>query len=108
MGTALSKIGLKIALNTVPSQTTTDYLVCLKVISSFETQSRKESWIEDPYSVDRNTTPTNNVAARGTAWERRARASFNDYELKLKKTIGNWRIHSTGLYLISQEELIKK
>lgn len=98
MGTALSKIGLKIALNTVPSQTTTDYLVCLKVISSFETQSRKESWIEDPYSVDRNTTPTNNVAARGTAWERRARASFNDYELKLKKN--HWELENTFHWFI--------
>lgn len=60
-------------------------------------------------SVYRNTTPTNNVVARATAWERLAMASFNDYELKLKKKIiGNLRIHSTGLYLISQEELIKK
>lgn len=93
--------------NTVPSPATVDYLVCLKVISSFETQGKKESWIKDTYSVYRNTTPTNNVVARGTAWERLARASFNDYELKLKKIIGNLRIHSTGLYLISQEELIK-
>ena len=77
--------------HTVPSQTTTDYLVCLKVISS-ETQSKKESWIKDPHSVDRNTTPTNNVVARGTAWGRLARASFNDYELKLKKKkpFGTW------------------
>lgn len=91
------------------SQAAIYYLVCLKVISSFETHGKKESWIKDPYSVYRNTTPTNNVVARATAWERLAMASFNDYELKLKKKIiGNLRIHSTGLYLISQEELIKK
>lgn len=91
------------------SQATIYYLVCLKVISSSETHGKKESWIKDPYSVYRNTTPTNNVVARATAWERLAMASFNDYELKLKKKIiGNLRIHSTGLYLISQEELIKQ
>lgn len=37
-----------------------------------------------------------------------ARASFDDYELKTqkKKSLGTW--DSTGLYLISQEELIKQ
>lgn len=91
------------------SQATIYYLVCLKVISSFKTHCKKESWIKDPYSIYRNTTPTNNVVARATAWERLAMASFNGYELKFKKKIiGNLRIHSTGLYLISQEELIKK
>lgn len=98
----------KLFCNMVTSHATTYYLVCLKVISSFETQGKKESWIKDPYSVYRNTTPTNNVVARGAAWERLAMASCNDYGLKLKKIIGNLRIHSTDLYLISQEELIKK
>lgn len=105
----LSKMGIKNCIcNIVASQATIHYLVCLKVISSFKTQGKKESWIKDPYSAYRNTTPTNNVVARETAWERLAMASFNDYELKLKKKIiRNLRIHSTGLYLISQEELIK-
>lgn len=95
--------------NTVTSQVTIHYLVCLKVISSFKTQGKKGSWIKDPYSIYRTTTPTNNVVARGAAWERLAMASFDDYELKFKKKIiGNLRIHSTELYLISQEELIKK
>lgn len=99
----------KLFCNMVTSHATTYYLVCLKVISSFKTQGKKESWIKDPYSVYRNTTPTNNVVARGAAWERLAMASCNDYEFKLrKKIIGNLRIHSTDLYLISQEELIKK
>lgn len=94
--------------NTVTSQATIHYLVCLKVISSFETQGKKGSWIKDPCSIYRTTTPTNDVVARGAAWGRLAMASFNDYELKFKKIIGNLRIHSTELYLISQEELIKK
>lgn len=71
--------------NTVTSQATVHYLVCLKVISSLETQGKKGSWIKDPYSIYRTTTPTNNVVARGAAWERLAMASFNDYELKFKK-----------------------
>lgn len=110
MLTVLSKTGAGNRIcNSVTSWATIHYLVCLKVTSSFETQGKKESWIKDPYSVYRNTTPTNNVVARGAAWERLAMASFNDYELKLKKKIiGNLRIHSTDLYLISQEELIKK
>ena len=89
--------GWKLHCNAAPSQTTADYLVCLKAISSRETQSRKESRIKDPYSVDRNTTPTNTVAARGTAWERRARASFNDYELKLKN---HWELENTFHWFI--------
>ena len=71
--------------NAVTNQATVHYLVCLKVISSFETRGKKESWIKDPYSVYRNTTPTNDVVARGAAWGRLAMASFHDYELKLKK-----------------------
>lgn len=41
--------------------------------------------MKDPYSVYRNTTPTDSIVARGTAWERLAMASFNDHELKLRK-----------------------
>lgn len=76
--------------NTVANCATIHYLVCLKVISSFETQGKKESLMKDPSSADRNTTPTNNVVARETAWERLAMASFNDYELKIgkKKSLG--------------------
>lgn len=62
----LSKMGTENCIcNMVTSHATIHYLVCLKVISSFETQGKKESWIKDPYSVYRNTTPTNNVVARG-------------------------------------------
>lgn len=76
--------------NIVANCATIHYLVCLKVISSFKTQGKKESWMKDPSSADRNTTPTNNVVARETAWERLAMASFNDYELKIgkKKSLG--------------------
>lgn len=81
------------------SQATIYYLVCLKVISSFETHSKKESWIKDPYSVYRNTTPTNNIVARATAWERLAMASFNDYELKLKKK-NHWELENTFHWFI--------
>lgn len=81
------------------SQAAIYYLVCLKVISSFETHGKKESWIKDPYSVYRNTTPTNNVVARATAWERLAMASFNDYELKLKKK-NHWELENTFHWFI--------
>lgn len=84
----------KLFCNMVTSHATTYYLVCLKVISSFKTQGKKESWIKDPYSVYRNTTPTNNVVARGAAWERLAMASCNDYELKLKKK-NHWELENT-------------
>ena len=61
---------------------------------------QKESWIKDPHSVDRNTTPTNNVVARGTAWGRLARASFNDYELKLKKKKNHSELENTFHWFI--------
>lgn len=85
--------------NTVTSQATIHYLVCLKVISSFETQGKKGSWIKDPYSIYRTATPTNNVVARGAAWERLAMASFNDYELKFKKK-NHWELANTFHWII--------
>lgn len=100
MLTVLSKTGAGNRIcNSVTSWATIHYLVCLKVTSSFETQGKKESWIKDPYSVYRNTTPTNNVVARGAAWERLAMASFNDYELKLKKK-NHWELENTFHWFI--------